>query len=731
MLFSTGLATILALFLGATVALATVPVAGPTTFCEGESVRLEAGPGYRSYRWSTGAATRAITVVSGGRYSVFTEDSTGGTDSATVVVRMLPRPRPRIGNPVEYICSGETYRLSAPPEYVRYRWNTGDTTASIVIARSGQYFVTVVDTAGCSGTSDAIQLVVTERPPASIIGVNAVCLNAEATYTTPTAAGATYRWTATNGTILTGQGTPSVRIRWTGTGRVDVTTSRSRPDGGRCDSSASLFVQRGTRLRPELLFERRNICVGDSTELRATGGFRSYRWNTGATTPTIMVTVSGRYWVDVEDSSGCSGTSDSVYVNVQALPVLSLSASAPWLCPGDTVLLRATDSTGQTVLWDWSTGHRQATMSVTVPGTYSVTATTINGCRSTATIMVRAGRAPTVGPLPPVDLPTVTVGTVVEGDLDTLSGTGAGSTVTVDSCRLVQGTGDIIQIDGIPPFPRDASGNVVLRYRWQPQRAGRQQAIIRIFLRDECTDSVDLVITGEGIPGRRPVHLACSFGDTIVPAGTAVALPLTIVPAATEPDTAVIDVHCRWLAPVFRLDEALPWTILSSVRRGDTMVVHMRSPSLPLHDGATIGTSLRGLSLLGSPLATTVWFDSVLTSSDRVDTVTADDGSITIDGCWYGGRLVRFLGPASYTADVVQTSTTVEVRILTNIVGTYTARLYTADGRLHRQAAVNHSSVAVTDHTLVLATDGLAGGVYLLEIVGPGGQRSLPVLVVR
>ena len=49
---------------------ATIVPGGPTTFCAGGSVTLDAGAGFASYAWSNGASTRTIDVNASGSYSV-------------------------------------------------------------------------------------------------------------------------------------------------------------------------------------------------------------------------------------------------------------------------------------------------------------------------------------------------------------------------------------------------------------------------------------------------------------------------------------------------------------------------------------------------------------------------------------------------------------------------------------------------------------------------------------
>ncbi|MEI7983721.1 MAG: gliding motility-associated C-terminal domain-containing protein, partial [Bacteroidota bacterium] len=56
------------------------------------------------------------------------------------------------------------------------------------------------------------------------------------------------------------------------------------------------------------------ILPGETTELIAPGGFDSYLWSTGSTTPVIRADRGGTYWVRVENHYGCA-LSDTILVN--------------------------------------------------------------------------------------------------------------------------------------------------------------------------------------------------------------------------------------------------------------------------------------------------------------------------------------------------------------------------------------------------------------------------------
>jgi uncharacterized repeat protein (TIGR03803 family) len=69
---------------------------GPTTFCPGESVTLDAGAGYATYQWTpNGETTQTIVAGSPGIYTVTVTDGNGcaGTSPSTVVT-VVPNPTP-------------------------------------------------------------------------------------------------------------------------------------------------------------------------------------------------------------------------------------------------------------------------------------------------------------------------------------------------------------------------------------------------------------------------------------------------------------------------------------------------------------------------------------------------------------------------------------------------------------------------------------------------------------
>jgi hypothetical protein len=162
---------------------------GALTLCNGQSMTLDATPGFSSYSWNTGSNTAGITVNSTGLYSVTVTNSNGcSATSATANVTVQPIPAPvAIALGSLNFCEGETVVLSTAANQGTYLWeNTNGTNPTTVVTESGDYFVTVTNAFGCVGVSNTITVDVTPMNEAFIV--------ASGNDLTVTPAGSGYQW---------------------------------------------------------------------------------------------------------------------------------------------------------------------------------------------------------------------------------------------------------------------------------------------------------------------------------------------------------------------------------------------------------------------------------------------------------------------------------------------------------------------------------------------------------
>lgn len=141
-----------------------VELGGPYSFCEGTTHVLDAGAGFASYAWSTSANTQTIVVSASGIYNVVVTSADGceGSDEATVTA--VEPPSVYLGPDI--LSCGNPTLLDAGAGYDTYLWSTSETSQTITVNATGNYWVQVttgpcensdtllVDAENCAGLSD-------------------------------------------------------------------------------------------------------------------------------------------------------------------------------------------------------------------------------------------------------------------------------------------------------------------------------------------------------------------------------------------------------------------------------------------------------------------------------------------------------------------------------------------------------------------------------------------------
>jgi gliding motility-associated-like protein len=98
-----------------------------------------------------------------------------GYDSILVKINALPNPSIIALGPISF-CEGDSVLLQVDSNYVAQSWNNGMTTIYTYADTSGNYFVNVTDTNGCSNRSNTINIDVHPNPVADFI-VDGICIN--------------------------------------------------------------------------------------------------------------------------------------------------------------------------------------------------------------------------------------------------------------------------------------------------------------------------------------------------------------------------------------------------------------------------------------------------------------------------------------------------------------------------------------------------------------------------
>ncbi|CAA6827279.1 MAG: internalin, putative, partial [uncultured Aureispira sp.] len=374
-----------------------IGTSGPTTFCVGQSVTLDAGAGFTGYSWSTSETTQTITVASTMTVGVTTTDNTGCLDTGSVVITVVPGPTPTIvASGSVTLCAGESVNLDAGPGFSTYTWNPGGAATQVITANaSGTYMVTVADNVGCIGV-DSVTVTVGTPLTVLLTGTDLSCNGVAPpdgqAVATPIGSfgGYTYVWTDA-------QTTPTIVGLSTGVSCVTIT------DVNGCTVSSCVTISEPSSV--SVTTTQTNVTCFNGSDGTATAtasggtGVHTYLWSDGQVTPMATGLTAGSICVTVTDASGCTADTcitiiqPAVTVTSNALVTSSFPNGSPISCGGTCDGEATASGSGGTpsisgYTFTWSTVPTQNTAIATglCVGTYTVSVTDSLGCSSTSSV---------------------------------------------------------------------------------------------------------------------------------------------------------------------------------------------------------------------------------------------------------------------------------------------------------------------------------------------------------
>jgi hypothetical protein len=243
------------------------------------------------------------------------------------------------------------------------------------------------------------------------ITYQSVCLSAQRTpvtftvYTLPVVTASAAPTTVCDGDSITFSGNGAVTYAWSGPASVtdgvasamNLATSGdyvvTGTDVNGCTAMDTVSVLVNANPVVGITAQDTTVCSGDTIVLNASGA-DTYSWSTGgnATVESFVAGVSVQaILTGTESVNGCSST-DTLFIIVNQLPVVSFTPSAPAVCIGDTAAISASGGTAYT----WSTGDTASTINVapSASAVYSVMVTDANGCMSTDSVSVSVNSLP-------------------------------------------------------------------------------------------------------------------------------------------------------------------------------------------------------------------------------------------------------------------------------------------------------------------------------------------------
>jgi|GEM_PF-1396694 len=415
----------------------TITIIGNDTICQGGSVTLVSSATVGNV-WNTGETTQSITITTVGTFFVNLESCGLSSTDITIVVNALPTA-PVISATSTTICNGDTAILVSDVDNVSWA-GSAVVNDTLLAQAAGNYFASITDANGCSNISNTLSINVINQPFINLGTPNAQCgglVNLDAGNP-----GSTYLWSdgTTNQTNLVSTGSFSVIVsnscgidtsntvnvvinpvpivalgadiaqcggtvsldaqnagadfNWnnvqfntqvitaatTGTYNVTVTNAFG------CSASDTINVNVDGQAPVVALGNDVNQCEGTVT-LNAGNVGSTYTWVLEGTSTilstqqTFTATTSGSYVASV--TNGCGTVSDTITININANPIVTLSAPSS-VCNAN-VTLDALNA-GSTYLWNDNSTNQ--TLVATVTGTYSVTVTNAAGCSASASVNV-------------------------------------------------------------------------------------------------------------------------------------------------------------------------------------------------------------------------------------------------------------------------------------------------------------------------------------------------------
>jgi len=310
--------------------------------CQGDTITLDGGSDYKSWRWVStdpplNETTRLINLTQSYRLlNLVVTDNHGCLfpDNIKITVKDLPV----INLPTDTIqCQGTPMELFGG-RGDSLLWSTGETTDTILAAKSGTYKLSVWGN-GCVNT-DSVKVTMKRLPEielnlprdTTICLADSIRLNG--------GEGDTYLWS-------TGDTLPDLYVSKSGNYWLTIGT-----EGCFNSDSTNLIINHFplVDLGKDTVF-----CKSDPIRLTGDDGRSdSYQWSTQETTPGILINTTGNYSLTV-GKNGCFN-SDEVFIRVNdpALLVIDSVSTTQVTCPGNRDGSLKIHSHGSGTSWEYS-----------------------------------------------------------------------------------------------------------------------------------------------------------------------------------------------------------------------------------------------------------------------------------------------------------------------------------------------------------------------------------------
>lgn len=357
--------------------------------------------------------SRTYTATRTGVYTAFAYNNPACYERNSIQI-VFTNPQVPVIAPDSVFCAGKPHTLSVvtTAQDRTYRWSNGSTDKTTQVTASGVYSVTWTyeRTPGVTcvaSNSLTVRAVPKPKLVAALTGPTGCTTTDGAITLTPTPVGSySYVWSRSDGGLL-----PSITNQLTNVGEGAYKVRATNETQCTVDSSFALKSPANplsaSTLSTSALCSIPNSGSVSLNNIRGTPTSYTWRDATGAIVSngaTFTGAAAGTYILDINDAGGCRLSIPNIQVGLDrrgfaALPPLSQA------CLGEALSLTPTGASVPGNTFQWSNGATTPTISVSAPGSFSVTViNTINGCIGNASTNVTFSPKPTVSAGPALSL---------------------------------------------------------------------------------------------------------------------------------------------------------------------------------------------------------------------------------------------------------------------------------------------------------------------------------------
>lgn len=688
---------------------------GPTSFCFGDSVILSAAPldPDNSIIWSTGETSAQISVKTTGIIYLETVSRNGCTaidsieitsgDDLFVEIRSEPS--------APYCDSIEIVLFASPAkDLYQYLWSTGDTTPTITINKAGKYSVEVSAQGSCKGT-DTINIAFSNKPDASLLqGDYSLICDGDSIELVPKSISDInrYKWS-------TGETTPTIWVKTAGTFQLVVFNETG------CSDTATFNLEIKPKPDADIFLIKSDIlCEGDSAMLVvSTNPMNTIKWSTGDSKDTIIITSSGKYYVEVSNNEGCT-THKSIEAVFNPYPPLEIeSVQGLTLCDGDTIELRTTHNYNKYL---WSTGDTTRSIPVSSAGVYGVLVSDTNNCESYAQIEVTKALN-TINGLDDLDFDEIPI--FMAGNQNCLFWNYGNDTLIVESIKIKTDP-ELFKLyikDTVIIVAPSSSVQGIISFR--PDKPGIFEDSIMVIIASPCRDTIYANLIGKGV-GSSILGLPDTTG-IIGQKGFKIPLRAQINVLNSDIINLSYSAEIRLLADVF-----LPEIVTNGIIKNDTIIgkyriITIQDDNIVISTNSSVLTEIIGTVLLGENDKTPIIIENFKWDNPLINAKVTNGSLQAIGACFRDASIIMMTQRMTVSVFPNPADNAVNINIRNAVNDTYHIKIYSANG------------IKINDYILDIKDDfefradltDCNSGIYYIQITNGIFNSILPLSIIK